>query len=301
MLPFRSILCPVDFSAHATHALRYAATLAGMAGAKLTVAWVTDPLLAQAAALRDLDPQGDQTRADLRDFVAAALPAGAAWLPEPRLVISAGAADREILKIAHDEHADLIVMGTHGLSGYQKMFFGSTTERVLRETTTPVLAIPVADRPIPASSDSPHLDIGTIVVAVDLEDASRALAGFGVSLATALSARPLLMHVVPTESAPPRWRSAVEANQQSALDRAREEVSLLAAETGDGTAETVVVPGRPAEQIAALAATRHAGLIVMGLMSAGGRLAARPGSIAYRVLTLTPTPVLLVPPLSVKA
>ena len=273
MLPFRSIVCPVDFSEHSAHALRYAAALAGMASATLTVAWATDPLLAQAAAVYVLDPHGEQTQADLREFVSGALPPGVPWLPEPRLVISVGTPDREILKIARKQRADLIVMGTHGLSGYRKMFFGSTTERVLRHTTIPVLAVPIANGALPLSGEAPQLQVGPIVVAIDLGGESRALAGFGAGLATALNAHPLFVHVVHSDSAPARWRSAVEAHHRSMLHDAQQEVSRLAAETGDGTAETVVLPGHPAEEIAALAATRHAGLIVMGLMSRAGRWA----------------------------
>lgn len=300
MFPFRSILCPVDFSEHSAHALRHAATLAGLAGAKLTVAWITDPLLAQAAAVYVLDPHGDQARADLREFVAQTLPIGAPWLPEPQLVLTVGASDQEILKIARDQHADVIVMGTHGLSGYRKMFFGSTTERVLRQTTTPVLAVPIAAGAPVLSADAPRLEVGTIVVAIDLSEGSQALAGLGVGLALSLGARPLFVHVVPPDSAPARWRPAVEAHQRSALDDAREELSRLATKTSDSPIETVVAPGNPAEEIAALAMTRRAGLIVMGLI--GRRvLGARPGSIAYRVLVLAPTPVLVVPPATVQA
>lgn len=296
MLPFRSILCPVDFSAHASHALRYAAVLAGLAGAKLTVVWVTDPLLAQAAAVYVLDPHGEEARADLRGFVTETLPLEAPWLPEPHVLITVGRADQEILRIARQQQADLIVMGTHGLSGYRKMFFGSTTERVLRQTTMPVLAVPISESAPALSGDRPRLDAGTVVVAIDLGDGSQTLAVFGADLAICLGARPLFVHVVPPESAPPRWQSAVETHQRSALDRARQELSRLASETGDGSVETVVSAGNPAEEIATLATARHAGLIVMGLLSPTGTFGARPGSIAYRVLVLAPTPVLIVPP-----
>ena len=95
--------------------------LAGLARARLTVAWVTDPLLAQAAAVYVLDPHGEQARADLREFVAATLPLGAPWLPEPQLVLTVGKPEEEILKIAREQSSDLIVMGMHGLSGYQNV------------------------------------------------------------------------------------------------------------------------------------------------------------------------------------
>ncbi len=302
MLAFRSILCPVDFSAHAAHALRHAAALAGLARARLTVAWVTDPLLAQAAVVYVLDPHGEQARADLREFVAATLPIGAPWLPEPQLVITVGKPEEEILKIARQQSADLIVMGTHGLSGYRKMFFGSTTERVLRHATTPVLAVPVSDGPtLLLNAEQPRLEVGAVVVAIDLGEGSTALAAFGAGLARALGATPVFVHVVARDSAPAGWQPAVESHHRSALDRAREELTRLGTQTSDGTAEIVVSPGHPAEEIAALATARRAGLIVMGLTGQTGLFGARPGSIAYRVLLLTPTSVLVVPPATLQA
>jgi len=295
MVAFRSILCPVDFSPHAARALRYAVALAGMAGAKLTVAWIEDLLLARAAVVYAIDPKGEQARTDLREFVAGALPSGVSRMPEPDLVVSVGTPEREILKIARKRHAELIVMGTHGLSGYQKMFFGSTTERVLRQTKIPVLAVPLTEGAIPVNTEG-HLKVGTVVVAVDLGEQSKTLAGFGAGLARVLQAHPVILHVVETGSAPARWRPAIEAQQRSAQDEAQQALSLLDPESGEARAETVVLPGRPAEQIAAFAEARHAGLIVMGIISRRGRFGARPGSNAYRVLTLAPAPVLVVPP-----
>jgi len=278
------------------------ATLAGLARARLTVAWVTDPLLAQAAVVYVLDPHGEQARADLREFVAATLPIGAPWLPEPQLVITVGKPEEEILKIARQQSADLIVMGTHGLSGYRKMFFGSTTERVLRHATTPVLAVPVSDGPtLLLNAEQPRLEVGAVVVAIDLGEGSTALAAFGAGLARALGATPVFVHVVARDSAPAGWQLAVEAHHRSALDRAREELTRLGTQTSDGTAEIVVSPGHPAEEIAALATARRAGLIVMGLTGQTGLFGARPGSIAYRVLLLRPTSVLVVPPATLQA
>lgn len=301
MLPFRSILCPVDFSAHAAHALRHAAALAGSARAKLTVAWVTDPLLARAAAVYALDPKGDQAREDLHAFVTESLPSGAS--PQLNLVLAVGAPEEEIVRIAREEQVDLIVMGTHGLSGYKKMFFGSTTERVLRQAVAPVLAVPVSDeRSAFLNAEQTRADIKTVVVAIDLGEQSAALAAFGGKLARALGAKPVFVHVVARGSAPGRWQPTVEAHQRSVSDRAREELSRLAGEIGDG-AEAVVSTGHPADEIASLVTTRRAGLIVMGLVGKTGLLGAKPGSIASRVLILAPAPVLVVPPaaLSVKA
>jgi Universal stress protein family len=51
---------------------------------------------------------------------------------------------REILRHAEDRRTDLLVMGTHGRSGFEALFLGSVTEKVLRSTHVPVLTVPPA-------------------------------------------------------------------------------------------------------------------------------------------------------------
>jgi nucleotide-binding universal stress UspA family protein len=290
---FQSILCPVDFSPHASRALRVAAALAAREGATLTVVWVQDRLLAQAATVYALDPKREAARADLQAFVANAVPAGT--VPSAiDVVVAVGTAEKDILKIARKRRADLIVMGTHGLSGYQKMFFGSTTERVLRHTTIPVLAVPGREESAPASTEDGQLR-GPVVIAVDLGQSSQMLVDTGGAIATALESPMVVVHVVEPRNVPAPWHSAMAAYQATAVADAQRALDGLHPETSGIQVECVVATGRPADQIAALAEHRDAALIVMGIIGGQGRIGARPGSIAYRVLTLAPAPVLVIP------
>ena len=139
-MPVSSILCPVDFSEGSRAALCYAAALADYFGARLTVITVDDPLLANAAAMEVLDPPlAALSEAELRRFSDDVLPHLAARAKMLDFRVATGKPATEILRAVHVTKADLIVIGSHGRSGLQKMFFGSTTERVLRETTVPVL------------------------------------------------------------------------------------------------------------------------------------------------------------------
>jgi nucleotide-binding universal stress UspA family protein len=56
-------------------------------------------------------------------------------------IVRVGTPVEEITKVAHEQHADLIVMGTHGRTGLQHMLVGSVAERVVRTSTTPVLTV----------------------------------------------------------------------------------------------------------------------------------------------------------------
>ena len=102
-------------------------------------------------------------------MIAALSRPGPHGLPTLETAIRTGKAEVEIPEdVTAERGADLIVMGTHGLSGVRKMFFGSVTERVLRQTSIPVLAAPLTDRSIVSLSDrQPVVKIGTMMAPVE--------------------------------------------------------------------------------------------------------------------------------------
>jgi nucleotide-binding universal stress UspA family protein len=145
-MKFRRILCPVDFSKASSAALRTAAELTRASGGRLTVLFVGDPLLvAAAAAAHDPRVSAHRSAIELDRFVRRALRSA----PKPRglrTIIAVGQPAREILKLARQPGADLIVMGTRGMGGIMRLLLGSTAEAVLRNSRTPVLAVPLATR-----------------------------------------------------------------------------------------------------------------------------------------------------------
>ena len=90
---------------------------------------------------------------------------------------------------------ELIVMGSHGLSGARKLFFGSTTERVLRETPLPVLVTPPVD-PGPVHIEGARALLHRIVVPVDLSPSSVHQTRIASGLAEALTLPLILVHVI---------------------------------------------------------------------------------------------------------
>ena len=141
---FRSILCPVDFSPHSEQALRIAIDLAAATRGHLTIVTVVDSLLEAATeAAGSRETLYAQTQQEIQDLLGR-VTAGRGR-PSERLGIAVVVGDppEEILKQVEECEADLIVMGTQGLEGPKRLVFGSTTERVLRESRVPVLAVPV--------------------------------------------------------------------------------------------------------------------------------------------------------------
>ena len=142
---FRSILCAIDFSKPSAAALRYAAALARVRKARLSVAFAADPLLC-AAAVAAYDTRGLSATAakDLEQFARKTLGPRAA--SAVRVLVGIGKPPQTVLAIAGRIRADLIVVGTHGLTGVRKFFFGSTTEGILQRSTLPVLVVPRAHK-----------------------------------------------------------------------------------------------------------------------------------------------------------
>lgn len=300
-MTFSSVLCAVDFSDHSIQALRYAVGLAGRDRAHLTVLAVNEPLLVEAAAAAGHGSHyvERETEKELRRVLLGVVPGGASWAPVPHLVIRAGMPHRGILSCAANQSADLIVMGTHGLGRYRKMFFGSVTERVLRQTSVQVLAVPWPRREVIVLSDrEPILDFGHVMAPVDLGETSEGQVRTAATLARSFDVPLLLVHVVTEVRTHVVFQEALKAQEQKRVDEARERLERLAdVVRNDLVVDTRIGFGRPADEIAAIAADQQVGLIVMGIRAEREEpVVGRPGSVAYRVLCLGPAPVLALPP-----
>ena len=289
------ILCPVDFSEPSRTALHYARATADHFGARLLVMSVDDPLLASVAATRG--ELAGATARELREFVDSTLAIGAVAPRSLDVQVAVGKPAAEILRVARESHADLIVMSSHGRSGAAKRFFGSTTEGVLRSTTTAVLVTPHDNGHIGSPSDVAR-SIGCIVAPVDLTPASHDQVAIAVRIGRSLSVPVVVPYVIEPVFVPPSvlWAvSGLEPDRRSEAEaRLRELVRSVAPA---GSVETLILSGDAAGEIADLAAARNAGLIVMGLHSSA-LLGPRMGSVTYRVLSTVKTLVLAIPPAS---
>ena len=139
---FKRILVPLDFSPAAMGALDRAMAIAGRAGGSLLVLHVMDPMYASGTlhpmtiiALKDEKRQEIKRRlaglAERTDF--------------PGLIhvrVVEGSPDTAITEVAARSGCDLIVMGTRGRTGLNRLFHGSVAERVVRHSDSPVLVVP---------------------------------------------------------------------------------------------------------------------------------------------------------------
>ena len=213
-----SVLCPIDFSEAGRAALSYAAAIADHFGARLTVFTVDDPLLAEVAATTGRVPSlAEATENELRRFVADTLPNATSGPKTLTYRVAAGKPAPEILTAAKDVGAELIVMSSQGRSGVRKMFFGSTTERVLRETTVPVLVTPGGREPIDSLSEFGRR-IGRVIAPVDLTAASVHQVRVAAGLAAALSAPLIVTHVMEPLFVPATVRFVIPGSEATRRD-----------------------------------------------------------------------------------
>jgi nucleotide-binding universal stress UspA family protein len=296
-----SIVCPVDFSDASGVALRYAAAVATYFRGRLAVVTVNDPILAETAELR-LGPDwlGERCHRELESFLAATFPGGMLEGIEVRHDVVTGKAAPEILRVARESGADLIVMSSHGLSGFRKLFFGATTERVLRETTVPVLVTPPSG-PGPSTVEEAAGIIKRILVPVDLVTSPSPQVQMAETIADALNVPILLVHVIEPLRSPAALQPHlpnVDAERRTQADQAL--ASIVAAARPGAKVEGLTAYGDSAEEIAKIAKDRQAGLVVMGL-HASPVMGSRMGSVTYRVLCLAHGLVLALPPRQAEA
>ncbi len=282
----RRILCPVDFSEFSRAAVAQATVLARASGAEITALFVfpfvPPPVLDAAGVPTPAEPDMgvlSAVAADLSEFLRPIRKAGL----RVRLRLKTGDPARQILDHARLAQADLVVMGTHGRSGFERLVLGSVTDRVLRKAACPVLTV---SRPA-KGSEEPR-PVARILCAIDLSESSTTTLAYALSLARSTGAALTLVHVLEGIV----LGSSRELLEAEARQRLREAV------TADGpppcpVAETVVA-GKPYREILRLAAEREADLIVIGSHGRDAEDCAFFGATADHVVRQAPVPVLTV-------
>ena len=146
--PFRSVLCALDLGPSSALTLEYALSLALRARAAATVLYAMEDVPEAAhrmqlrlgapwfAAYRDAVEK--EARACLRQLLPEEVRAACAV----EEIVVPGKARRQIVRVAGEREADLVVMGVHGARPLQVTLFGSTAARVVREAPCPVLTVP---------------------------------------------------------------------------------------------------------------------------------------------------------------
>ena len=148
MISIKKIMVPTDFSPNAAYAYPYASELAKAFGAQIVLAYVSD-LAAIPVGLGQFPVTWETLELDIKDFAEKQFKE--AWkaidkdIPVETRHLE-GTPFVELLQLAKDEAADVIIMATHGHTGIQHLLLGSTAEKIIRKAPCPVLTVHPGER-----------------------------------------------------------------------------------------------------------------------------------------------------------
>ena len=141
MNPIRKILVPTDFSPHSGEAFRVAQDLARPIGASVVLFHVSRPPAVVSDGDRLLLATGRAAAKDIWDELRKFQAKDPAVRVEHEVILSDRRDATHILQILKEQGCDLIVMGTHGRSGFWHRLFGSMTDDVVRRANCPVMLV----------------------------------------------------------------------------------------------------------------------------------------------------------------
>jgi nucleotide-binding universal stress UspA family protein len=259
----------VDFSEFSRHALEWSTKFSRKIGARLTVLHVLDTefltvgnLVTAPYALEELRLRAEETLASMKrehDLEYA----------DVRVV--EGVPEDAVVNAANDGDVDLVVMGTHGLSGFQRLLLGSVTEKVLHRVKVPLLALSPWLRP----SEPPGFRApGIIVMAVDFGPESKNVVRHAVWMKEHYRAKLIALHVVSipfvvvnVASFEPLSQLEVQRVTESLIDERRKELRALLSESDAGETEIETPVGSTFGELRTWIDDRSTDRFVMG---AGG-------------------------------
>jgi nucleotide-binding universal stress UspA family protein len=301
-IQLQSVLIATDFSPVSEKPLRHALAIARHYGAKVYVAHVVRPLGYLMTGSETLVTATEGAKRDAQQLERELVGNGSLEGLEHEFIVRQGDVWEELHSIIIEKGIDLVVLGTHGRRGIEKVVLGSIAEEVFRQASCHVLTVG------PHSYKEDRVEAGgaprNFLFATDFGEASVRAAPYAISLANRLKAKLIVMHVIPTSLTPEGfgWYTADDVRQMREHARMailRRLQQLLPAELEPEApleTEYVVQCGVPSEKILQVALNRQVDLIIIGLRHSTpvGPLAHMPGATAYEVMCGAGCPVLTI-------
>lgn len=207
---------------------------------------------------------------------------------QSELVLEQGSAPDAILSFAQTRKTDLIVMGTHGRRGYDRLMLGSVTDRVMRRSPCPVVAVSKLPDNATAACEERHAHrLNRILFCADFSKHSARALNYAIEATAEYNAELTLLHVL--EEAP----SAAQSEQVIAATTEQLENLIPSKERKTLRIKTAVCIGEPYQQIIRLALAEQIDMVAMGVRGRGSLDLAVFGSTTYRVMQLGSCPVLV--------
>ncbi len=304
MQPFRHILFPVDLSETSSLMAPHAMALANKFSASLHLVFVarmfdyfSELYVSDTVITNFKKAVMDGAEKRLLEFAGEYFSA----LPAVKTTILTGDIAEEILHYMQTEPIDLLVLGTHGRKGLEKVFFGSIAERLLKAATVPVFLVNPYRGERLSPPATPEELFRRILFPVDLTAISTSIVPFVRSMTAAFKAELELLCVLRTVTyfhalyVPDHSIFSFEEEMRVGAKRKLEEFKQTYFSTFPPTRTSVLV-GDISEKILDHIRLKKIDLVIMGTHGRKGLDKIMFGSIAERVAKASPVPVLLVNP-----
>ena len=281
------ILCPTDFSPLSKRAVRIAVRAAKDLRAKLTILHVDEVSSMNVTDFMVLEGLRQESRRRIEKRIRSLQKAQD--LSRVRFVIEEGNPHEVIVDQVNELGADLLVMGTHGESGWKALHLGSIAERVLHVSPIPVLFIPDMGQRDPFLRKTKR-----ILLSADLGYTSKETVAYAIDLATIFEAELEVLNVAyPSDELFPElgsfWARSDLVEIKAELERKRVdalEKLLPPSTTKKLKVRMAVKEGEPHEVIDQTAHERRIDLLVMGAQGRGQSELGWIGSTTQKVLRL---------------
>jgi len=283
-IQLREVLCASDFSEHSVSVLAHAGAIARRYRSQLYVAHVIPTDVYRSVPAEVLGEALKQTRGYVQDAMRNQLAMDFLQRVPHEAVIREGTVASELLKLADELKAALLVIGTRAHHGLERLLEGSVAEEVFRQAPCPVLIVP------PAAGEQSGIPIRTVLFPASFSENSLRAAPYAFSLAQKHRARLILLHVSP-------GNASCSQEDLIRLRKAGEELLrvLVPAKGGPSGEPLIYVEfGAVAERIFRVAVENHADLIVLGIATAGAAAAHLAEGDAYKIVGAAPCPVLTI-------
>jgi nucleotide-binding universal stress UspA family protein len=280
----RNLIAATDFSAHSVSVLTHAAAIARRYRSKLYVVHVIPTDVYKSVPAEVMEEALKQTKAYVQDAMSNQLRLEFLQRVKNEAVIREGQVAPELLKVATERNGGLLVIGTRGHHGLDRLLQGSVAEEVFRQASCPVLIVP------PSAGEQSGIPVRTILYPTSFSENSLRAVPSVFSLARIHRARLILLHVLP--------ESTIHSQDDIARLRATGEErlrQLLPAKDSLAQEPLLDVEFGPVEErIIRIAVENHADLIVLGIATASATAAHLAEGLTYKVVGAAPCPVLTV-------
>lgn len=294
--PNKTILAATDFSEYSKTAINICLGVYRCMKTKLCILHTIERIphkprhLSSCTAPEDMKQKLEK---ETVDKIKAMIPEGIREKSDIIPMVRFGKPYNEILQVAKEENVDLLVIGTHGRAGVDRVLMGSVAEKIVRKAHCPVMVI----------KGKKYAGFKRIIVPVDFSDCSRRALEYAIATAGAHKSRLTVLHISEESFVEPYINAANSEEEADEIMKEIDQVTktrydefLKTVDLGEVEHEKLLMKGVPETEIVEIAMEQQADLVVMGTYGRAGIKHILIGSTAEEVVRAVHCDIIILKP-----